>query len=231
MTLIQWWHVESAPTADEWQAIASMLTLAVAIAGVFFALRQLRQGSHQLKLAAEANVRAAEAAEAEARPYVSIRLDLRSLPPADPKTSGGGEGLVFIVVESVGRTPAREISFTVSPAFVTSGRGKPADGTDPVADTLTAMFSGKPVIGMLSAGQSLDYMLDFAKEALDSTTGGPQHYDVTASYWDATREHHYSEPHILDLTPWAHSIMTAKPIDVIARQMRRLNQNLEASKD
>ncbi|MGC5172105.1 hypothetical protein ACLQ2Q_15795 [Microbacterium sp. DT81.1] len=228
MAAIAWWNIRSAPTAEEWQALWSMLTLVVAIFGAIFAIRQLRQGSIQLKLAAEANMRAAEAAEAEARPYLSVRLDLRVLPTGDPKSRGSsGEGLIFIVIESTGRTPAREVTLTVKPEFRTSGRGKPTDDADPVQDALSMMFSGKPVIGMLSPGQKLDYLLEFAAEALGPHSGLPQRYDVTAFYWDAAREHQYTEPHILDLGPWGQSIMSADAIQVIARQMRRLNENLE----
>lgn len=222
-----WWRLEWAPTPEEWQALWAMLTLFVAIAGVFFALRQLRQGSAQVKLGAEANLRAAEAAEAEARPYVGVRFDLRAQAAGDPK-SGSGEGLIFVVIESSGRTPAREVSFTVNPAFQTSGRGRPDGVMDPVKDALVLMFSGKPVIGMLSTGQSLDYFLDFAREALSPDSPLPKRYVVTASYWDAARQHHYSEPHILDLMPWGPAVMAAEPLDVIARQLRRLNEKLEA---
>lgn len=222
-----WWRFDWAPTAEEWQALWAMLTLIVAVLGVVFALRQLRQGSEQLGLAAEANVRAAEAAESEARPYLSIRLDLRVQAASNPK-NGGGEGLIFIVIESVGRTPAREISLTVEPEFRTSGRGRPDGEIDPVRDALVFMFSGQPVIGMLGTGQSLDYFLDFAREALSDELDLPKRYVVTASYWDAARQRDYSEPHILDLAPWGPAVMTAEPMDVIARQMRRLNEKLEA---
>lgn len=236
----EWWRIEGWPTAEEWQAWWAMLTFLVAAGGVFFALRQLRQGNQQVSLsaeanersaeanerAAEANARAAESAEAEARPYLSVRLELRATPPGDPKDGSGGTGLIYVVVESTGRTPARAISLHVTPDFRNSGRGR-SPGEDPADDALALMFSGEPVIGMLSQGQALDYLLDFAEEAMNPKNGLPQRYEVTASYADATGRKKYAESHILDLAPWAQSILTPRSMDVIARQMRRLNQNLE----
>ena len=111
------------------------------------------------------------------------------------------------------------------PASSVEARCEPLD---PLKDALVLMFSGDPVIGMLSAGQSLDYFLVFAKEALQEGSDLPTRYIVTASYWDASRQRQYSEPHILDLAPWGPAVMRAQPIDVIALQMRRLNEKLEA---
>lgn len=222
MDLSHWWNWEWAPTPDEWQALSSVLTLLTAVAGVVFALRQLR-------LARVADQRAAEAAASQARPYVSVRFDLR-IQPSDNPARAGADGLVVVVVESTGATPAREISLTVTPPFQSSNHGRVAQdepGPDPALQNLAYMFSGEPRIGMLASGQKLEYILDFTKKAVGPDTGLPKRYDVEATYWDAAREHCYTEPHILDLEPWSYSIAAPQPIDVIARQMRRVNRNLE----
>ncbi|WP_271174961.1 hypothetical protein [Microbacterium imperiale] len=221
-----WWRIEGFPTASEWQAVAAVLTLVVAATAAIVALSQLRQGRHQLRLSAEANLRAAEAAESEARPYISVRFDLRVIPGARPKDPRH-TGVLFVVIECVGRTPAREISLTVSPAFETSGEGRPGTAEeDPAMVALSEVFSGEPVIGMLHPGQQLDYILDYTANVVGSEEL-PQRYEVTATYSDATGIRRYTEPHILDLRPWRFSIAEPTAIDVIARQMRRVNENLE----
>lgn len=92
---------------------------------------------------------------------------------------------------------------------------------------LRHMFSGEPVIGMLTPGQRLEYILDFTSQVIRSGGSLRQRYDVVATYKDATAKRSYSEPHILDLKPWSFAIAEAKPMDVIARQIRRVNENLE----
>jgi len=213
------------PTADEWSALASFLTLILGIVAALMALRQLRQGAEQLAISARADERAAEAAESEARPYVTVRFDLEMLPAADPKKANG-EGLLFVVVESVGRTPARDIALTVTPSFHASTRGRPDDGTDPALEALQHIFSGQPSISMLSAGQQLRYLLDFTSEVMGSDTL-PQRYEVEASYFDATLAREYGEFHVLDMKPWAMTIASPRSIDVIARQLRRMNEKME----
>ncbi|OWP21961.1 hypothetical protein CBF90_09785 [Microbacterium sp. AISO3] len=91
---------------------------------------------------------------------------------------------------------------------------------------LAEVFSGSPVIGMLHPGQQLEYILDRTAAVVGSEEL-PQRYDVTATYSDASGNRHYTEPHILDLRPWRFSIAEPAAVDVIARQMRRVNENLE----
>lgn len=220
-----WWRGDGWPTAEEWSALASVLTLVVGAVAAGIAIFQLRQNSAQLAMSARADERAADAAESEARPYVTVRFDLEMTPAGDP-TNANGEGLLFVVIESVGRTPARNIALTVTPGFESSSRGRPSDGSDPALEALRYIFSSEPSISMLSTGQQLRYLLDFTSEAMGSATL-PQRYEVAATYSDATLERSYGELHVLDMTPWAMTIARPKSIDVIARQLRRLNEKME----
>lgn len=213
------------PTADDLSAFISVMTLLLGIVAAVMALRQLRQGAAQLAISARADERAAEAAESEARPYVTVRFDLEMLPAADPKNANG-EGLLFVVIESVGRTPARDIALTVAPNFEASERGRPDDGSDPALEALEHIFSGEPSISMLSAGQQLRYLLDFTSEVMGSKSL-PQRYEVEATYSDATLGRIYKETHVLDMRPWAMTIARPQSIDVIARQLRRMNEKSE----
>lgn len=213
------------PTPEEWSALAAVMALLLGAAAAGVALLQLRQSRAQLSLSANADMRAAEAAESEARPYVSVRLDLQMRAASDPTTENG-EGLVFVVVESVGRTPARDIALSVDPPFASSGRGRPDDGSDPALEALQYVFSGEVSVSMLSARQQLRYLLDFAAEALGSESL-PQRYEIKASYGDAELSRRYEETHIIDFKPWAMTIAQPAALDIVARQFRRMNQKNE----
>lgn len=218
-----WWRISGWPTADEWQALAAVLTLLFAAAALAFTLRQLKLGREANELAAAAADRTAEAAEAEARPYVSVSVELMAIAPSDPKSSAS-EGMAYIVVQSVGRTPGRNIRLKADPPFQTSGRGKVAEGPDFVQDALDTVFSGTFEIGMLGPGQSLRYLLDFAKEAVDPTSSRPKRYTVTATYSDPNLDRTYVENSIVDLAPLGTTILQIDPLETIARQFRRLNE-------
>lgn len=218
-----WWRIAGWPSAEEWQALASILGVVVTAIAIAFTLVQLRLGRQANQLAASAAERAAKAAEDEARPYIAISLDLKALAPGDPKKQVD-EGLVYVRIDSVGRTPARDVSFTVDPPFETSGRGKPAGGPDPVQETLNTVFGGGFKVGMLGTGPTLYYLLDFAKEALDPASLRPKSYTVTARYWNADCSRAFTEESILDLAPLSMSIVQIDPLETIARQVRRLNE-------
>lgn len=217
----EWWRFPGAPTADEWQAFYALVSVLIAAGGLAFAGFQLRQSA----LAAK---RAAEAEEGQARPYLNVRFDLQVDASADPKKAHADEGVLFVLVESVGRTPAANIALTVSPEFETSGKGRPeSDGPDPAMAALKWVFSGDKRISMLGPGEQLRYVLDFTSEVLDPESNLPTRYDVLASYTDADGARQHKSQFVLDLEPWRFSIMNASPIDVIARQVRRVNENLE----
>ena len=211
-----WWRIPGFPYPEEWQALAGILTLLLAVVGVAITIRQVR-------LSREANERSAEAAEAAARPYLSVYLELRAVAPSDPQKSSG-EGMTYITIESTGSTPARNITLNASPAFESSGRGTPPGDDDPVITTLRKIFSGEFTIGMMAPHQTLSYFLDMASEAFDPNARRPLSYTVKAIYENAELTRRYAETVVIDMEPWGMSIMEVQPLDVIARQFRRLNE-------
>lgn len=216
-----WWRLDGWPSAEEWQAFWAFISVLVAIVGLAFAGYQLRQSAISAR-------RAAEAEEARTRPYVSVRMDLEVHASGDPKKDNNGEGIIYVIVESVGATPAVDIALSVTPAWRTSGRGKPSAGSDPVMDTLKWVFSGERVISMLGPSERLRYFLDFAREAMNSDNDLPKRYEIVATYGDAAGRR-YTSRHVIDFAPWGYTIMQANSLDVIARQLRRVNENLERS--
>ncbi|WP_147361914.1 hypothetical protein [Clavibacter phaseoli] len=217
-----WWRISGFPSADEWAAFFAATSAVVAILGLAFA-------GFQLRASARANGRAADAEEARTRPYLDVRFDLHKDASADPKKDQADEGLLFIVVQSVGSTPAANIAFNTDPTFATSGRGrKEADGQDEPMRALLWVFSGKVTISALAPGVRLTYFLDFAREVLSPTSRLPTRYEVVATYSDADQTRTYRQRFVLDLEAWRYSIARADPIEVIARQLRRLNEERES---
>ncbi len=218
---MEWWRILGWPTAEEWQAVWALGSVVVATLGLTFAGFQLRQS-------AKAAARAAKAEEAATRPYVTVRFDLTVDASANPQKAHADEPMLFVVIESIGRTPAADIALTVSPDFQTSGRGRPnTDGPDAAMTALEWVFSGEKSISMLGPGEQLKYVLDFAREVLGPESGLPTRYEVVAVYSDAEGIAEYSNRFVLDLAPWRYSIMEAEPLAIIARQLRRMNENLE----
>ena len=222
-TSATWWRVAGWPSTDEWQALAGVLGVIVASVAIGFTLWQLRLSREANQLAASAAERAAKAAEDEARPYVSVSLALQAIAPADP-TATPDTGLVYVQAASIGRVPARNVTFKVDPPFETSGRGKPAGSTDPVQKTLDTVFGGSFEIGMLGTGPALSYLLDFASNAMDPNSARPKRYAVTASYSSPDLTATYSEVSLLDLSALGVTIIEIDPLETIARQLRRLNE-------
>lgn len=226
--MAEWWRIEGWPTAEEWQAfwsfsavLVSAGALLVGVAGVMFA-------GVQLRASAVAARRAARAEEAQSRPYVNVRFDLDPVAPADPKETAVSEILVYVMIESVGRTPAVDIALTVTPAFNSSGRGHLREsGPDSVLGALRWVFSGETVISMLGPGERLRYFLDFFKDAVSDPSSIPTRYEVTATYRGAEGDERYRSVFVLDLTPWGPTIPRVEALDLMARQLRRLNENLE----
>lgn len=219
-----WWNFESAPTAAEWQAIWMFATLLVAVGAAWVAIRQLRQMRKANEHAARAAESSAAAVRESVRPYVEVSLGLKVLAAGDP-TQGNGGKVAFILVRNTGRTPARRIRMVSTPEFENSGEGRPP-GPDPVLAALRKAFSGDDEISMLAPGNELRYVLDRTESIMAPNAKVPTRYEVRASYTDGRGEP-FEDEFVIEVDPWQWSEAAPEPIDVIARQLRRLNQKRE----
>ena len=85
-----WWHIDGAPTPDEWMALFSGFTLIAAIVAAVIALRQLR--AHF------------ETSRAQSRPYVIVDFAFKSI-------------LMQVEIKNIGSTAASELTLRVDPPF------------------------------------------------------------------------------------------------------------------
>lgn len=85
-----WWHIDGAPTPDEWMALFSGFTLIAAIVAAAIALRQLR--AHF------------ETSRAQSRPYVIVDFAFKSI-------------LMQVEIKNIGSTAASELTLRVDPPF------------------------------------------------------------------------------------------------------------------
>lgn len=221
---VSWWNVDGAPTAAEWQAIWMFATLLVAGAAAWVALRQLSQMRKANEHAARAAEASADAVRESVRPYVEVSLGLKVLAAGDP-TQGNGGKVAFILVRNTGRTPARRVRMVSTPEFENSGEGRPP-GPDPVLEALRDAFSGDYEISMLAPGNELRYVLDRTEAIMMPDAKVPTRYEVRASYVDNSGTA-FEDEFVIDVDPWRWSEASPEPIDIIARQLRRLNQKRE----
>lgn len=216
-----WWNIDSAPTAAEWQAIWMFATLLVAVVTAWVALHQLRQMRDANENAARAAELSAAAVRESVRPYVEVSLGLKVLAAGDPKQNNGGK-VAFILVRNTGRTPARRIRMVSMPEFENSGAGRPPE-PDPVLAALRKTFSGDNEISMLAPGNELRYILDRAEVIMAPGATVPTRYEVKVSYTDGNDDP-YEDEFVIDVDPWRWSEAAPEAIDVIARQLRRFNE-------
>lgn len=200
-------------TLIEWQTMSAVVGALSAILGLAFAGFQLR--------------RSAISAESVSRPYLNVRFHLKAIPDASPKSSSA-TGMVFVVVESVGATPAVDIALAVEPPFEIGGSGGGVGDGDLAVTALRHIFDGDMRISMLAPGERLRFVLDEARNVMGEPNDVPTRYKVTALYGASGSRRRFSESFVLDFDPWRYSIMEAEPIDVIARQIRRLNETFES---
>ena len=228
MSAEMWWQIEGWPSPAEWQAFAAVATLVVAILAGLAALGQLDAMRRANETANEANQRAAEAQIEAMRPYVVVRFELQAAIPKRPSATADG-GFVLVVVENLGRTPARDLTLRSIPEFQTSGDGAPGDGVDPVLINLLEKFSGDYVINQLAPTEKFAYILDTSTGLVASGDELPWKYEIALRY--GAREgdgRPFRETQQIDLAPWMSSSIYEEPIEVIAQQARRQNEKGEA---
>ena len=200
----------------EWDALGSMIggisgALAVAAAGValFFAGRQLSEliRSNNELAASNANLM---------RPFVVVDLKLQkhSLKPG----SGNTQASAFVLVQNIGRTPAKNLTLSVDPPFESTVETL----EEMMLPSLNETFSGKPV-RMLTAARPMKFLLDRVSDALKAPSL-PQSYTVVARYSDIGGTNTYEETFELEMGPWALTVSEEEPL-------ARLSKDLQAVAD
>ncbi|MFT9774384.1 hypothetical protein ACMZ29_17230 [Brevibacterium casei] len=161
-------------TATEWAATAALATIATALVAAitaFLVLRQLHAAREQLNDARKAQ------AEQE-RPYVVVSID----------HSEAGSQLMDLVIQNVGKTPARNLRLTFDPAPVR------AEET-PGLELAKARLFNEP-LPLLPPGRVIRTFFDSAIDRKDSNL--PSEYNVQVTYENTSGER-WKEDSVLDL--------------------------------
>lgn len=216
----EWWRFEGWPTAGEWQAWWGFAAVIVAGVLLYVAWKQLSGLAESNKQLAESNRLLTESNKAISRPVVVVEYAFERQASRD-FTNTQNESTVFVVVQNVGTSPARDVLLTVSPAFEHESGSVGAAATAFLND----LFSGTAPIKMLTPGQRLKYVLDDAREALQSETL-PSEYEVTATYTDLERTESFSDEFVLHMSPWAMSIAEVAPLKRISKDIQFVSQSL-----
>lgn len=211
------------PTAEEWQALGSMLAVAVSViatvltvAGLIFAGMAVIYAKRQLEQVAQSN-EALSASNLElARPRVVVELALKRMEMLDPKASFFS-GL-DVVVSNGGRGPAANLLM----------RFDPLPDAYPLPPILIRLFSGKLPITSLLPGQSLRYEIERFPQGSKFEPEDLEHhrYSVDVSYTDNASRHTFHEHFALHLTHLVFAKFASEPLQRIAKDIQSLNDTV-----
>lgn len=189
-------------TATEWAAVAALGAVATALVAAvtaFFILRQLHAAREQLRDARSAQ------AEQE-RPYVVVSID----------QSEAGSQLMDLVIQNVGKTPARNVRLTLDPAPVR------AEET-PGLELAKARLFNEP-LPLLPPGRVIRTFFDSAIDRKDSDL--PTEYSVQVTYENSAGET-WDEESVLDLdTLKGAMFVTTYGMHHLAKAVREMSKHL-----
>lgn len=151
---------------DEWSAAAQMVTAGVALGAAEFARRQVGE--------------ARKTREAQAQPFVVVSLE----------PSEVDEQILDLVVENVGATLARDVSFAFNPPLRSSLKD----------DFLADSFLLRSGIPTMPPGMRLARVFDSALQR--EPTDLPWRFDVKVSFSDHRRRPQEPLEYVLDLEPY-----------------------------
>jgi len=221
--MTEWWRIDGWPTAEEWQALWSFMAAAFAAVLLVIAWRQLTGLAVSNRGLAESNNLLAESNRALSRPAIVVRLEFERV-AARNYTNTANLSNVFVVVENVGASPAIDVALQVTPAFEGTGKKLSDEGLE----ALNSLFNGSAPIRMIAPNQRLKYILDSAKDAMQDPAL-PTEYVVTATYTDIEESTSYSEPFVLQMSPWGMSVAEVDPAKQLSRDIQFISENLRSS--
>lgn len=152
--------------AEDWSAAAACLTAVVAVAAALFAFFQVRE--------------ARTLRRDQARPFVVV----------DIQPSGSTRHILNLVVENIGSTMARDVTFEFEPPLTTTLANYDLGST-------TFIKVGLP---MVPPGRRHEYLFDQTAERRDA--GLPMRFDVTVRYSDQRGNKEEPLRFPIDLTPY-----------------------------
>ncbi len=174
-------------------AVASAVSAAVALPLGGFAAVQLRD--------------ARTIRQEETRPYVFVDFEVQ-------------QHMVYLHIENIGRTPARNLRFRSEPPLMSSIDRGDRHGPSRFLDRTWPFFPPRKVVTS---------MFDTAIAMLDDDNTHPTRYEVTVSY-DDSKGRHYDDPVVLDIESWRGRHFTAeKDLGDVAKAAERIAEALASA--
>lgn len=182
----------SVTVADLVTALATAVTAAVSVALGSFAFLQLRD--------------ARKVRHDETRPYVLVDFEVE-------------QHMVYLHLQNLGRTAARNLSFSSSPSLESSMDRGDRHGPSRFLDREWPSFP---------PGKEITSLFDSAITMLADDSNRPMRYEVTASYDDPTGIH-YDDVSVLDIESYrGRHFTTEKTVDDVAKALEKIRDGLEA---
>lgn len=212
------WLSEWSEYQGFWAAVQGIGTLVAAVAAIMalsIARSQLSQLTESNNLLAASNEAMTQSNIALTRPYVIVDFDLS---PSIGRTGNIHSTTVSVLIQNVGKTPARNVTLKVDKPFA------PASGSDEpgwvkAVEELNRVMDGETVIGSLTHVKPLKYYLDEAGDIMGRDDHPAERWTVTACYQDGEGRS-FMEDHILELGPWRYAL-------VVTDQLKRIGKVIE----
>lgn len=215
-------------TQGFWTAVQGAGTLLAAVAALValsIAKSQLSALTRSNELLADSNDAMTRSNAALTRPYVVVDFDFLPEVTRDGNMSGSS---ILVLVENVGRTPAKNLRLKADPPFpVPNDPSNP--GWAPAVEELNRVMNGETVIRSLTHVRNLRYYVDEAKDIMGSDDKPAEAWTVEATYEDSDGNE-YRETFALELSHWRRAIATADPLHRIAKGIQGVAYEIKNKK-
>jgi|GEM_PF-6390635 len=194
-----------------WTAVQGLGTLTAAVAALvalFIAKSQLSELTRSNKLLAESNDAMTASNLSLTRPYVVVDFELM---PTVGRNGNTTSSLVNVLIENVGRTPAKNLTMKVDHPFAPHSEPDQPGWRDAVKE-LNRVMDGETVIGSLTHVKPLRYYLDDAGDIMGGDDPSEwKSWTVKARYYDASGNE-FNEEWTLELGYWRRSLAIPDPL-------------------
>lgn len=223
------WAEDWNDTQGFWSAVQGVGTVLAAIAALvalFIAKSQLSELIRSNKLLADSNDAMTHSNLSLTRPYVVVDFELM---PSVSRTGSISSSLVNVLIENVGRSPAKNLILNVDHPFAPAGQPDQPGWASAISE-LNRVMNGETVIRSLTHVKPLRYYLDDASDIMggDDPAEWPS-WTVNAKYDDADGNE-FNESWTLELGYWRRSLAIADPLVRIGKVIEGVSYEIKNKK-
>jgi hypothetical protein len=205
------WLTDWNDTQGFWTAVQGVGTVLAAVAALIalgIAKSQLGQLIESNRLLAKSNDAMTDSNLSLTRPYVVVDFELM---PTVGRSGNTTSSLVNVLIENVGRTPAKNLTMKVDRPFAPHMEPD-QPGWKGAIKELNRVMDGETVVKSLTHVKPLRYYLDDAGDIMGGDDPSEwQSWVVTAKYYDADGNE-FKEEWTLELGYWRQSLAIPDPL-------------------